>query len=141
MESMPRRINPNKTHEGPGWNRPDNPAIGPTGPSPDRVRRLNSQRYHPARYLGSTPEPGPKPDQGPRLHPHRFTSDRFPHPLVAHRPVPPVVHDPQHAPHLQRFADFDVGGDAAQRIESPIRPPMRLTRDGRSKARDFGRRF
>ena len=135
------RHQPNKTHQGPAGNRPDNPPIGPTGPSPDKVRRLNSERYHPARYLGKTPDPAPGPDQGPRLHPRGYHPARTRHTLVAHRPLPPVVHDPQHdEPHAGKFADFDAGGDAAMRIESPYRPPMRLTRDGRIKPRDFGRR-
>jgi hypothetical protein len=60
--------------------------------------------------------------------------------MVARRLLPSPVHDPEHDPHRGRFADFDAGGDAAQRIGSPIRPPMRLTRDGRIKPRDFGRR-
>jgi hypothetical protein len=135
VESMPSR------RTAPEWNRPDNPPIGPTGPSPDRVRRLNSQRHHPARYLGKTLDIAPGPDQGPRLHPKRYRPDRFQHPLVAHRPMPPVVHDAEHAPHAPKFADFDPGGDAAERVTSPIRPPMRLTRDGRIKPRDFGRRY
>jgi hypothetical protein len=134
------RHQPNKTHQGPTGNRPDNPPIGPTGPSPDKVRRMNSERYHPAKYIGKTPDPAPGPDRGPQLHPKRYTADRTRHTMVAHRPLPPPVHDPQHDPHRQRFADFDPGGDAAMQIESPIRPPMRLTRDGRIKPRDFGRR-
>lgn len=137
---MPRRTNPTTTHQGPAGNRPDNPPLGPTGPSPDRVRRWNSERHHPARYLGKTPDPAPRPDQGPRVHPRRYTADRSPHPMVAKRPLPPPVHDPEHDPHAARFADFDVGGDAALRVGSPYRPPMRLTRDGRIKPRDFGRR-
>ena len=138
--SMSPRHQLTKTHQGPTGNRPDNPPRGPTGPSPDRVRRWNSARHHPARYLGKVASPEPRPDQGPRLHPRRYTPDRSPHPMVAKRPLPPPVHDPQREPHFDRFADFDAGGDAAQRIESPIRPPMRLTRDGRIKPRDFGRR-
>ena len=138
---MSPRHKPRTTHQGPAGNRPDSPPIGPTGPSPDRVRRLTTQRHHPALYLGNTPGPVPGPDQGPRVHPKGYRPDRHPHPLVAHRPQPPIVHDPEHAPHFERYADFDAGGDAALQIESPIRPPMRLTRDGRSKPRDFGRRW
>lgn len=138
---MSPRHQPRTPHQGPTGNRPNNPPIGPTGPSPDRIRRLNSARHHPARYLGKTLDPTPGPDQGPRLHPKRYRPDRFPHPLVAKRPLPPVVHDPQHDPHAQKFADVDPGTDAAMVVTSPIRPPMRLTRDGRSKPRDFGRRY
>lgn len=136
----PRHL-PRTTHQESAGNRPNNPPIGPTGPSPDRVRRLNSKRYHPALYIGKTPGPVPGSEQGSRLRPERFSPDRLPHPLVAHRSLPPIVHDLEHDPHLQRYADLDLGGDAALRIESPIRPPMRLTRDGRSKPRDFGRRY
>ncbi len=135
------RHQPARAHQGPAGNRPDNPPRGPTGPSPDRVRRWNSARHHPARYPARVAIPEPRPDQGPRLHPRRYTPDRSPHPMVAKRPLPPPVHDLQHEPHFDRFAYFDAGGNAAQRIESPIRPPMRLTRDGRIKPRDFGRRF
>lgn len=140
--SMPsRRTDPSQVREDPAWNRSNNPPIGPTGPSRDHVRRLGTQRHHPALFTGKTPDPAPGPDQGPRLNPKRYRPDRHPHPLVAHKPMPPVVHDPEHDPHRERYADVDVGGDAALRIESPIRPPMRLTRDGRSKPRDFGRRY
>lgn len=139
--SMSPRHTPRSTHQGPAGNRPDNPPVGPTGPSPDRVRRITSERYHPAQYIGKIPDSAPGPDQGPRLRPKRFRADRHPHPLVAKRPLPPPVHDPQHVPHPQRFADFDPGTDAAMEITSPIRPPRSLTRDGRIKPRDFGRRY
>lgn len=134
----PRRL-PDREQEGMARNRPNNRPLGPTGPSPDRVRRWNSQRYHPARFLGKAAESGPVPDQGPRIHPHRYTPDRSPHPLLAKRPLPAPVHDPEHDPHARKFADFDPGTDAAMRVTSPVRPPMRLTRDGRTKPRDFGR--
>lgn len=134
------RHQPDKTHQGSFGNRPDNPPIGPTGPSPDKVRRMNSERHHPANFIGKTLDPAPGPDQGPRLHPKRYSPTRTSHTLLAKRPLPPPVHDPQHVPHAPKFADFDPGGDAAMQIESPIRPPMRLTRDGRIKPRDFGRR-
>lgn len=138
---MSPRHQPRTRHQGPTGNRPDNPPIGPTGPSPDKVRRLTTQKEHPAQYLAKTPDPAPGPDQGPRLHPKGYRPDRHPHPMVAHRPLPPVIHDPEHDPHAKKFADFDPGTDAALQIKSPIRPPMRLTRDGRSKPRDFGRRW
>ena len=139
-ESMSPRHPPRTPHQGPAGNRPDNPPLGPTGPSPDRVRRWNTERYHPARYLGTTTEPAPVPDQGPRLHPRHYTPDRSPHIRPAHRRLPSPIHDPQHEPHARKVADFDPGTDAGMEVTSPIRPPMRLTRDGRIKARDFGRR-
>ncbi len=127
----PRHL-PRTTHEGRAGNRRDNLPLGPTGPSPDRVRRLNSERHHPANYLGKITGP-PQAPGAPR-------PDRHPHPLVAHRPLPPPVHDPQHDPHAPKFVDFDPGTDTAMEVTSPIRPPRRRTRDGRIKPREFGRR-
>ena len=138
--NMSPRHQPRTPHRGSSGNRPGNPPIGPTGPSPDHVRRLNSERHHPALYIGKTPRPAPSPDRGPGVHPGRFRADRHRHPVGAQRPLPRVVHDPEHEPHATKFADFDAGTDAAMRVTSPIRPPMRLTRDGRTKSRDFGRR-
>ena len=135
------RHQPDKTHQGSFGNRPDNPPIGPTGPSPDKVRRMNSERHHPANFIGKTLDPAPGPDQGPRLHPKRYSPTRTRHTMVAQTasaaagPRPPA-----RCRMPAKFADFDPGGDAAMQIESPIRPPMRLTRDGRIKPRDFGRR-
>jgi hypothetical protein len=123
VRSMSPRHQPTKTHQGPTGNRPDNPPLGPTGPSPDRVRRWNSARHHPARYLGKTVSPGPRPDQGPRVHPRRYTADRSPHPMVAKRPLPPPVHDPQHDPHSDRFADFDAGGMRPSESRAPSGRP------------------
>lgn len=132
VESMSPRHLPRTAYEGRAGKRPDNPPFGPTGPSPDRVRRLQSERHHPALFLRGTANPPVPPGHpGYRLF-------RHPHPLVTHRPLPPPVHDPDRRPHHDRTVDPE--GRRSLRVESPYRPPMRLTRDGRMKARDFGRR-